>query len=134
MPSTAMRRVSFKIAAMPSRDSTRLSCQSAMTLVYLDCATGWHLRSATLRPACKESSCMEPTRLPQVPHGPRFGDGVRQEPTMERRIFMALVSGGLLAAPLAAEAQQDPKVRRIAVLRVTFPAYVEARKEGLRRL
>jgi len=53
---------------------------------------------------------------------------------MERRTFLALVSGGLLAAPLAAEAQQDPKVRRIAVVRVTFPAYVEARKEGLRRL
>src|SRR5438876_7032113 len=77
---------------------------------------------------------MDPTRLPQAPYGPRFGDRVRQELLMERRTFLALVSGGLLAAPLAAEAQQDPKVRRIAVVRVTFPAYVEARKEGLRRL
>ncbi len=50
---------------------------------------------------------MDPTRLPQVPYGPRFGDGVRQEPSMERRTFMVLVSGGLLAAPLAAGAQQQ---------------------------
>jgi putative ABC transport system substrate-binding protein len=35
---------------------------------------------------------------------------------MERRIFMALVSGGLLAAPLAAEAQQADRVRLIGVL------------------
>ena len=75
-------------------------------IAALDCATGWHLRSATLRQACKEGSCMDPTRLPQVPYGPRFGDGVRQKPSMERRTFMALVSGGLLAVPLAAEAQQ----------------------------
>ncbi len=46
---------------------------------------------------------MDPTRLPQAPYGPRFGDRVRQEPSIQRRTFMALVSGGLLAAPLAAE-------------------------------
>jgi len=45
---------------------------------------------------------MDPTRLPQAPYGPRFGDGVRQEPSMERRTFRALVSGGLLAVPLTA--------------------------------
>jgi hypothetical protein len=49
---------------------------------------------------------MDPTQLPQGPYGPRFRDGVRQEPSMKRRTFMALVSGGLLAAPLTAEAQQ----------------------------
>jgi hypothetical protein len=32
---------------------------------------------------------------------------------MERRSFIAVVSGGLLAAPLAAEAQQAGKVFRI---------------------
>src|SRR5713101_9775317 len=48
------------------------------------------------RPACKEGSCMDPTRLPHAPYAPRFGDGVRQEPSMQRRTFMALVSGGLL--------------------------------------
>src|SRR5713226_2778508 len=85
-------------------------------IAAFDCATGWHLCSATLRPACKEGSCMDPTRLPQAPYGPRFGDGVRQEPTMERRIFMAFVSGGLLATPLAAEAQQAGKGWRIGYL------------------
>jgi hypothetical protein len=34
-----------------------------------------------------------------------FGGGVQQEPSMERRIFVAMIAGGLLAAPLAAEAQ-----------------------------
>ncbi len=63
---------------------------------------------------------MDPTRLPQVPYGPRFGDGVRQEPSMERRTFMALVSGGLLAAPLAAEGQPAKKVWRIGSLSPGF--------------
>src|SRR6266699_4705946 len=35
---------------------------------------------------------------------------------MERRTFMALVSGGLLAAPLVAEAQQAGKVYKIGIL------------------
>jgi len=43
---------------------------------------------------------MDPTRLPQAPYGPRFGDGVRQEPSMERRTFRALVSGGSLPCRL----------------------------------
>ncbi len=59
---------------------------------------------------------MDPTRLPQAPYGPRFGDGVRQEPSMERRTFRALVSGGLLAVPLTAEAQQAGKVYQIGFL------------------
>jgi putative ABC transport system substrate-binding protein len=63
---------------------------------------------------------MDPTRLPQAPYGPRFGDGARQEPSMQRRTFLALASGGLLAAPLAAEAQQARKVWRIARLREEF--------------
>ncbi len=32
------------------------------------CATGWHLRSATLHPACEEGSCMDPARLPHAPY------------------------------------------------------------------
>jgi len=51
----------------------------------------------------------------QIPHGanpawayrpavaPRVGG--RAEPLMERRTFIAMIAGGLLAAPLAAEAQ-----------------------------
>jgi len=38
---------------------------------------------------------------------------------MDRRAFMALVSGGLLAAPLVAEAQQAGKVWRIGLVSVT---------------
>jgi hypothetical protein len=53
---------------------------------------------------------------------------------IDRRTFLAGTGVVALVAPLAAEGQQDPKVRRIAVVRTTFPAYVEARKEGLRRL
>jgi hypothetical protein len=53
---------------------------------------------------------------------------------MERRTFIAVVSGGLLAAPLAAEAQPTPTVRRIGVVGGAPPEHVEARKEGLRRL
>src|SRR5882672_4182434 len=58
---------------------------------------------------------MDPTRLRHVPYAPRFGDGVRQEPSMERRTFMALVSGGLVVAPLPAEAQPG-KIPRLCFL------------------
>jgi putative ABC transport system substrate-binding protein len=56
---------------------------------------------------------------------------------MERRRFMALVSGGLLAAPFAAEAQQTRKVPRIGVLGGQSPEMsppVLALREGLREL
>ncbi len=33
-----------------------------------------------------------------------------REPVMQRRTFLAMVSGGLFAAPLAAEAQQPEKI------------------------
>ncbi len=33
---------------------------------------------------------MDPARFPDALHGPRFGNGVRQEPSMERRTFVAL--------------------------------------------
>jgi len=53
---------------------------------------------------------------------------------MDRRAFLATVGGGLLAAPLAVEAQSPPPIRRIGVIGGTDPDLVEARKEGLRRL
>jgi putative ABC transport system substrate-binding protein len=55
---------------------------------------------------------------------------------MERRTFMALVSG-LLAAPLVAEAQQTAKVPRIGLLGfnlATNPHLPEAFRQGLRDL
>jgi putative ABC transport system substrate-binding protein len=53
---------------------------------------------------------------------------------MNRRTFLGTLTGGLLAAPLAAEAQSAPTVRRIGVVGDPVPELVEARKEGLRRL
>jgi putative ABC transport system substrate-binding protein len=44
---------------------------------------------------------------------------------MERRIFLATVTGGLLAAPLAAEAQEAGKVYRIGVLASSTEANFE---------
>jgi putative tryptophan/tyrosine transport system substrate-binding protein len=51
-----------------------------------------------------------------------------------RRAFLKALTGGLLAAPLAAEAQSTSSVRRIGVMGGGTPEYIEARKEGLRRL
>jgi putative ABC transport system substrate-binding protein len=53
---------------------------------------------------------------------------------MDRRVFLSTLGGGLLTAPLAAEAQSPPTVRRIGVIGGGVPDQVEARKEGLRRL
>ncbi len=75
---------------------------------------------------------MDSTRLPQIPYGPRFGDGVRQEPSIERRTFMALVSGGLLAVPLSAEAQQAGKVYRIGSLVEVMPTLPPGSRTVLR--
>ena len=49
---------------------------------------------------------------------------------MERRTFLALVSGSLLAAPLAAEAQQAGKVFRIGILGNVPPTDPEVRGSG----
>ena len=82
---------------------------------------------------------MDPTRLPQAPYGPRFGDGVQQEPSMRRRTFMALLAGSVLAAPLGAGAQQPGKVYRIGWLisgsSVSAGAhYIDAFRQGMREL
>jgi len=42
--------------------------------------------------------------------------GGREEPGMNRRAFLGTLTGSLLAAPLAAEAQQAGRVYRIGVL------------------
>jgi putative ABC transport system substrate-binding protein len=59
------------------------------------------------------------------------------DPVMERRTFMALVSGGIVVAPLAAEAQQAGKVSRIGWLALNLapnPYLREAFRQGLRDL
>ncbi len=56
---------------------------------------------------------------------------------MERRTFMAMLTGGLLAAPLAADAQQAAKVARIGYLAPNLaasPHLPEAFRHGLRDL
>jgi putative ABC transport system substrate-binding protein len=53
---------------------------------------------------------------------------------MERRTFIALVSGGLLAAPLAGEAQQAAKVARIGYLGTNVAAFPQLREAFLQRL
>ena len=54
---------------------------------------------------------------------------------MERRTFMALVSGGLLAAPLAADAQETRKVPRIGFLVFTSSeSRYRGFQQGLREL
>src|SRR5262245_46257070 len=60
----------------------------------------------------------------------------RRSPDMSRRAFVAAIVGGLLAAPLAAEAQQTAKVPRIGILRSGAPPdpLLEAFKHQLRDL
>src|SRR5258706_382148 len=69
--------------------------------------------------------------------GDRRGRG-REGPGMNRRAFLTTLSGGLLAAPLAAQAQPAAKVYRIGFLGNSTPA-LEANlvgpfREGLRDL
>src|SRR5438477_3137787 len=57
---------------------------------------------------------------------------------IERRTFMAMLTGGLLTAPLAAEAQQAGKVPRIGFLSLTSPSdrppLLDAFRQRLREL
>ncbi len=56
---------------------------------------------------------------------------------MDRRVFLSTLAGGLLAAPLAAEAQQAAKVARIGYLSPNLaasPHAPEAFRQGLRDL
>jgi putative ABC transport system substrate-binding protein len=67
---------------------------------------------------------MDPTRLPQAPY-PLAPDSQtacrRTDPEMERRTFMGVLAGGLLVAPLAAEAQRAEKVYRVGLIFTTSP-------------
>jgi putative ABC transport system substrate-binding protein len=53
---------------------------------------------------------------------------------MDRRAFLAMIAGGMVAAPLAAEAQQAEKVYRIGVLSSASGATWEGFRQGLREL
>jgi ABC-type uncharacterized transport system substrate-binding protein len=73
------------------------------------------------------------------PVSPRAGlaDPLRQDPVMERRRFIEVIAGGLLVAPLSAEAQQAAKIARIGFLVLNMAAAAhppEAFRQGLRDL
>jgi hypothetical protein len=57
---------------------------------------------------------------------------------MDRRAFITLLGGIVVAAPLAAEGQQVPKLAKIGMLlptsQVSSPHLVEAFRQGLREL
>src|SRR5216683_5198387 len=56
---------------------------------------------------------------------------------MERRTFMAMLTGGIVAAPFTAEAQQAAKIARIGYLVLNLaanPHLTEAFRQGLRDL
>src|SRR5712692_8313315 len=56
---------------------------------------------------------------------------------MERRTFMAMLTGGIVVAPFAAEAQQAAKIARIGYLATNLaavPHLSEAFRQGLRDL
>ena len=57
---------------------------------------------------------------------------------MKRRAFLSVMAGGLLTAPLAAEAQQAAKIARIGFLATNLAAApsppLEAFRQGLRDL
>jgi hypothetical protein len=63
---------------------------------------------------------------------------VRGDPLTTRRAFIGTLAGGLLARPLAAEAQVPAKVPRIGFLATPSStangSYLEAFREGLREL
>jgi len=55
---------------------------------------------------------------------------------MDRRVFLGTMAGGLLAAPLAAEAQPAVKIPRVGLLRPGSPPdpYVDVFRRGLHDL
>ncbi len=83
---------------------------------------------------------MDPAWLPHAPYPLALGSQntcARIDPVMERRTFMAMLTCGIVAAPLAAEAQQAAKVPRIGYLAGSLaaaPHVPEAFLQGLRDL
>jgi putative ABC transport system substrate-binding protein len=83
---------------------------------------------------------MDPTRLLEAPYrlAPDSQTACRRtDPLLERRAFIGVIAGGLLASPLAAAAQQAAKLYRIGFLwdsPAVFPDAIEAFRQGLRDL
>src|SRR6266404_989553 len=96
---------------------------------------------ASGRDVCRERSSWSSTSRPQgsrpddpavAPPAGRPGDRV-----VDRRAFIGMMAGGLLAAPVAAEAQQTRKVPRVGVLGGQSPEIsppILALRQGLSEL
>src|SRR5712691_5157250 len=87
----------------------------------------------------RRGSCMRPTRLPQVPHPlvPDSPTTCDRDPMIDRRTFLAGTGAVIVAAPLAAEAQQAAKIPRIGYLVTNLaagPQLPKAFRQGLRDL
>src|SRR5215475_599700 len=79
-------------------------------------------------------SLLDSRRIQRSPEGlmtDPIGTGSRRHP-LGRRRFMAALAGGLLAAPLAAEAQQAQKVWHIGYLGQTSQPQVQYLLDALR--
>jgi putative ABC transport system substrate-binding protein len=83
---------------------------------------------------------MNPARVPQAPYSfaPDWPTAFGVGPVVERRAFIGVISATLLAAPLAAEAQQSTKRYRIGLLIAASEAfaapYIEIFRQALRDL
>src|SRR2546426_10896431 len=81
---------------------------------------------------------MDPTGCPGgYPIKRRLLDRRLGGPVIERRSFMAVMAGGVLAAPLAAEAQTAGKVYRVGILSTASPrsaSIYQAFEQRLREL
>src|SRR5262245_42782303 len=98
-----------RTSLLTTRATLILRCTRARLYYPLTRPCWWaetcHLLSATLRPACEEGSCMDPTCLPPLSYSPRRQTAYRDAPNIDRRTFLAGPAAVLLAAPPAAEAQ-----------------------------
>ena len=63
----------------------------------------------------------------------RGGARPRGDPEVNRRQFIRVLAGGLLVAPLVAEAQPSGKLRRIGMLERTSPVTNAANVNGFRQ-
>ena len=77
--------------------------------------------AASLDPALVRGGRSGSGRRPALPNGVALGSVT---PLMDRRAFLGTLAGGLLAAPLAAEAQEGRKVPRIGVLWPNPPRHI----------
>src|SRR5262249_44859517 len=110
-------RSSWSFASIAERPSSIALLQTETLPSRLTPAPGWG-RIDALVALFGSPTCLRP-------HG---------GPSMNRRAFLGALSGSLLTAPLAAEAQQAGKVYRIGFLRAGPPPrpWVEAFQQGLR--